>query len=167
MTNPRIHRRQAGFTLVELLVVIAIIGVLIGLLLEGKKAEQAAQSAYATAEERTLRQLGLTASGCLSDADATLQPLYTELATAQATNGTVDHEGLPRHRDALRVHRDCVGGILEALRELYPRLDRGDRRLARELRQPLESMVVELERAARLLDGLLIPPEPVHPPEPV
>lgn len=167
MTNPRTRRRQAGFTLVELLVVIAIIGVLVGLLLEGKRAEQAAQSAYATADERTLRQVGLTASGCLADADTTLQPLYTELATAQATNGTVDPDGLLRHRDALRVHRDCVTGTLETLRELYPRLERRDRMLARELRQPLQTLAVELERAARLLDGLLVPPEPVHPPEPV
>jgi prepilin-type N-terminal cleavage/methylation domain-containing protein len=165
--NPR--HPSAGFTLIELLVVIAIIGVLMQLLVEAQQASQAASAVSAEADERTLREIGAASGDCLAAAAATLGPLHTELATAHATRGALDPDSLRHHQGELTRHRECLQTNLEALREIYRRLDRRDRSLAGNLRRPLQGLAVELDRAGRLLEALLVehPPEPVVPPEPV
>lgn len=153
-----------GFTLIELLVVIAIIAVLIALLLPAVQGvRQTAARAAESAHSDALKQIGMDAQDCADEAEATLRPMYTDFARAQAFNGEVSPDALRGYERDLRANRVKAVEKLEALEEIHPRLDRHDKRLARNLRKPLEVLVVELERAALLVEALLVE----HPPEPV
>ncbi|MDX1631898.1 MAG: hypothetical protein R3234_08555, partial [Thermoanaerobaculia bacterium] len=126
------------------------------------KGRDAAEKIVRSAESPELQDLGASARDCLAEAEPELRAIHETLSIAQSTDGDVPAAELREARDQLRRQLGWVSSDLETLRALYPRLSREDQRLARDLRQPLETLRVELERAAHLLDALLVE----HPPDP-
>jgi prepilin-type N-terminal cleavage/methylation domain-containing protein len=158
------QRAAAGFTLIELLVVIAMISILIALLLpRADDADEAARRTVELASNDELKTIATEVVERIGAKKTNLTLIYEGFSVAQATMAPIDPDTLRRYKRELRGGGEWVGDILEALRELYPILDHSDRRLARELRRPLNVLHVELERAARLVDALLVE----HPPDPI
>ena len=154
-------RSLRGFTLVELLVVIAIIGVLIALLLPAVQAAREAAREVQTADNTTLQQIGRDSGICLDDADRVLNEAYKTFAQAQADNGNVDEAVLADYQDQLARLRECIAPLLGDIRDLYGTLDRNDKRLARSLRKPLQTLHDEGYRLETLVMALAPAPKPM------
>lgn len=157
--------RRSGFTLIELLVVIAIIAILIALLLPAVQvAREAGRETVDNAIDPALVQIAEDVVDCANEAEPLLRNTYAGLALALADpDGQVSTRLLRESQEGLRLNREWVVRNLEQLRRLYPGLEGEDKRLARDLRKPLTTLAVELERAAILADALLVE----HPPDPI
>lgn len=157
--------RRSGFTLIELLVVIAIIGILIALLLPAvQAAREAARKTIEGATDHALVEVAESVAECTNDVEPLLRSMYATLALAQADpDGEIEPDTLREYQEGLRLNREWVSQNLQQLERLFPTLNRKDKRLANGIRKPLNSLNVELERAARLVDALLVE----HPPDPI
>lgn len=162
--KPRLKCLQ-GFTLIELLVVIAIIGILIALLLPAvQAAREAARRAVENASDTNLVLVAEDVVECANEAEPLLRNMYAALTLAQADpDGRIEPGTLREYRDGLRINREWVSENLQQLQRLFPTLSREDKQLANGMRKPLNSLNIELERAARLIDALLVE----HPPDPI
>lgn len=150
-------RRSRAFTLIELLVVIAIIGVLIGLLLPAvQAAREAARRTIDLASNSELIRIAVDVEECVDIAEPLLKQLHAELALLQSDpSAEINVADMVAWRDDLRLNREWVIRNLNELRALFSSLEREDRKLAAELRKPLNTINVELERTARLIDALV------------
>ena len=148
-----------GFTLIELLVVIAIISILIALVLPAERAARAAaENAIEHSFSAELAGIGESVIECADEAEPLLRTIHEVMARAQADpDGTVEPEVLVGFRDDLRLNVSWIRTDLDRLRQLFPTLNREDKKLARAIRKPLNTLAVEMERTARLIDALLVP----------
>lgn len=152
---------RRGFTLIELLVVIAIIGVLIALLLPAvQAAREAGRRAAENAIDNGLVLVAEDVVECADQAEPLLRSAYATFALMQTDpDGEVDAPALREIQEGLRLNREWVVRNLQQLREIHPGLNRDDKKLAQELRKPLNTLSVELERTAILIEALLVEDE--------
>jgi prepilin-type N-terminal cleavage/methylation domain-containing protein len=146
-----------GFTLIELLVVIAMVGTLTALLLPAvQQAREAAMEAATKANDSQLVRIARDSVQLLAETEPMLYALHESAVAVQADpNAPVDAADFVMWRDTLGTSTDSAGQLLEELGGLVPDLARKDQALAAALRDPLETLYIEMSRLDHLIAALL------------